>query len=76
MQDKKLEAPKRLDCLILILIMALAMYWCVQAGQEEARGNHIATEKKPVSKPPPTIGASAKLIAVPFHGSNAVAAFS
>ena len=44
LEDTKLEAPKRLDC--LILIMALAMYWCVQSGQEDARCNPTATEKK------------------------------
>lgn len=74
LEDTKLEAPKRLDC--LILIMALAMYWCVQAGQEDARCNPTATEKKPVSRPTPTIGVSAKPIAVPFPGSNAASAFS
>lgn len=44
LEDTHLESPKRLDC--LILIMALAMYWCVRAGEEDARCNPTATEKK------------------------------
>jgi hypothetical protein len=74
LEDTKLEVPKRLDG--LILIMALAMYWCVQAGQEDARCHPAATEKKPVNRPIPTIGVSARPTAAPSPGSNAASAFS
>ncbi len=53
LEDTQLEAPKRLDC--LILIMALAMYWGVRAGQEDARSHPTVTEKKRVNKPIPII---------------------
>jgi len=43
-KDTKIEASKRLDG--MILIMALAMDWCVQAGQYDARCNPPAAEKK------------------------------
>ncbi len=43
LEDTQLEAPKRLDC--LILIRALAMYWGVRAGQEDARSHPTVTEK-------------------------------
>ena len=69
LEDTKLEAPKRLDC--MILIMTLAMYWCVRAGQEDARLNPTATEKKPASRPIPTIGAYARPVAAHCHGSSA-----
>jgi len=74
LEDTKLEAPKRLDC--LILIMALAMYWCVRAGQEDARSHPTATEKKLVSRLIPTTGASERPTAAPSPGSNAAYAFS
>ena len=35
LEDNQLQAADRLDR--LLLIMALAMYWCVRIGQEEAR---------------------------------------
>jgi len=72
LEDTQLEAPKRLDG--LILIRALAMYWCVRAGQEDARSHPTATEKKRVNKPIPTIGASARPTEAPSPGSNAVSA--
>ena len=40
----QLQAPDRLDR--LLLIMALAMHWCVRAGQEEARHHPTPLEKK------------------------------
>jgi len=51
LEDTKIEAPKRLDG--MILIMAVAMYWCVQAGQDDARCNPTATEKKAREQPDP-----------------------
>ena len=74
LEDTKLEAPKRVDC--LILIMALAMHWCVRAGQEDARCHPTATEKKPANRLIPTIGACARPTAAPSPGSNAACAFS
>ena len=35
LEDTNREAPRGLDC--MIPLMALAMYWCVQAGQDDAR---------------------------------------
>lgn len=34
LEDTQLECPDRVDR--LILMMALAMYWCIMAGQEDA----------------------------------------
>ena len=72
LEDTQLEAPKRLDG--LILIRALAMYWCVRAGQEDARSHPTITEKKRVNRPIPTIGPSARPTEAPSPGSNAVSA--
>jgi len=55
LEDTPLRAADRLDR--LLLIMALAMYWCVRVGQEEARDHPTPLEKKRKNKPTPTIGA-------------------
>lgn len=68
LEDTHLEAPDRLAR--LMLIMALAMYWCVKAGQADAIDNPTPTEKKPVNRLILSIGASRKLIAACSHGSN------
>jgi hypothetical protein len=68
LEDTHLEAPDRLAR--LMLIMAMGMYWCVKAGQADAIDNPTPTEKKPVNKLTPVIGASRKLIAACSHGSN------
>ena len=44
LEATQLQAPDRLDR--LLLIMALAMHWCVRAGQEEARHHPTPLEKK------------------------------
>jgi hypothetical protein len=70
LEDTQLEAPDRLAR--LMLIMALAMYWCVSVGRDDALNNPTSTEKKPGRKPIRITGAFAKPIAVPSPGSNAV----
>jgi hypothetical protein len=55
LEDTQLRAPDRLDR--LILIMALAMYWCVRVGRHDALYNPTAMEKKPRPRPILTIGA-------------------
>jgi hypothetical protein len=52
LEDTNREAPRGLDC--MIPLMALAMYWCVQAGQDDASCKPIAAEKMLVSRPTPT----------------------
>ena len=42
-EDSQLRAADRLDR--LLLIMTLAMYWCVRVGQEEARDHPTPLEK-------------------------------
>ena len=59
LEDTQLRAPDRLDR--LVCIMALAMYWCVRVGQEEARDHPTPLEKKRKNKPILTIGAFRKL---------------
>ena len=44
LEATQLQAPDRLDR--LLLIMALAMHWCVRAGQEEAHHHPTPLEKK------------------------------
>lgn len=68
LEDTHLEAPDRLAR--LMLIMGLAMYWCVKAGQADAISNPTPTEKKPVNKSIPITGPSRKLIAACSHGLN------
>src|SRR5512134_1527928 len=55
LEDTQLRAPERLDR--LILIMTLAMYWCVRVGRHDALYNPTPIEKKPRSRPILTIGA-------------------
>jgi len=66
----QLRAPDRLDR--LLLIMALALYWCVRAGQEDARAHPTPLEKKLKSKPIQIIGPLKNLPEVPCPGSSAV----
>lgn len=74
LEETHLEDPERLDR--LILIMALAMYWCVSAGKQDARENPTPIEKKPRRRPIPTTGPCAKPIAQCSPGSNAVYVYS
>jgi hypothetical protein len=34
-----------------MIIMALAMFWCVSVGRDDALNNPTSTEKKPERKP-------------------------
>lgn len=70
LEDTHLEAPDRLSR--LMLIMALAMHWCLRVGRDDALNNPTPTEKKPGGKLTPITGAFAKPIAARFPGSNAV----
>jgi hypothetical protein len=70
LEDTQLRAPDRLDR--LLVIMALAMYWCVRVGQEEARHHPTPLEKKRKSKRIPTTGALKNSPAVPSLGSSEV----
>src|SRR5512135_3263831 len=69
LEETQLQAPERLDR--LILIMTLAMYWCVQVGRYDALYNPTPVEKKPRGRPILTIGASKRSGEVSCPGSNA-----
>jgi hypothetical protein len=56
LEDSQLEHPDRLER--LILIMTLAMYWCVRVGRDQALHHLTVLEKKLKHNPIPTIGAS------------------
>jgi IS4 transposase len=53
LEDTQLRAADRLDR--LLVIMALAMYWCVRVGQEEARDHPTPLEKNSRSNGPPPL---------------------
>ena len=72
--DTQLRAADRLDR--LLLIMALAMYWCVRVGQEETRDHPTPLEKKRKNRPTPTIGPLENSPVAPFPGSPVVCARS
>ncbi|HEX3000640.1 MAG TPA: IS4 family transposase [Armatimonadota bacterium] len=55
LEDTQLRTPDRLDR--LILMMTLAMYWCVRVGRHDALYNPTPLEKKPRPRPILTIGA-------------------
>ncbi|MEX3526575.1 MAG: hypothetical protein VB143_03855, partial [Burkholderia sp.] len=66
----QIRAPERLDR--LLLIMTLAMSWCVNAGRADALQNPTPTEKKRARKPIRITGACARPLEVRSHGSRAV----
>lgn len=70
LEGTQLRAPERLDR--LLLIMTLAMYWCVNAGRADALQNPTPTEKKRARKPIRITGACARPLEVRSHGSLAV----
>lgn len=70
----QLRASDRRDR--LLLIMALAMYWCACAGQEDARDDPTPLEKKLKNRPTPTIGPLENSPAAPSLGSSAVSGYS
>lgn len=69
LEDSQLERADRLER--LVLIMALAMHWCVSIGRSDAANSPTPLEKKRERKPTLTIGVSKSSIAAWFPGSNA-----
>lgn len=68
LDDSHLEHADRLER--LILIMALAMYWCVQVGRDDAGQCPTPLEKKLKPRPTRTTGASENSIAARYPGLN------
>lgn len=66
LEASQLEHAERLER--LILIMALAMHWCVRIGRDDALHRPTVLEKKPARRPTPTIGASENSTAAPCRG--------
>lgn len=67
LEDSQLKHPARLER--LILIMALAMHWCVRIGLNDAVQRPTPLEKKPKSKPTPRTGVSRSSGAAWSHSS-------
>ena len=67
LEDSQLKHADRLER--LILIMALAMHWCVRIGQDNASYHPTPLEKKRKNKATHSTGASENLAAVWFLGS-------
>lgn len=65
--DSQLEHADRLER--LLLIMALALYWCVHVGQEDARHRPPPLEKKRQRRATPLIGVSGNFAAAWCPGS-------
>ncbi|MBK8535131.1 MAG: hypothetical protein IPL59_08340 [Candidatus Competibacteraceae bacterium] len=70
-EDPQLRAADRRDR--LRVIMALAMYWCVRVGQEEAR-DHPTPLEKTREQTDPDHGPLKNWLGVPCPGSSAVCA--
>ena len=68
LEASQLEHADRLER--LILIMALAMHWCVRVGRDDALDRPTPLEKKLSRKPTPTIGASENSTVARYHGSH------
>jgi hypothetical protein len=68
LEASPLEHADRLER--LILIMALAMYWCVRVGRDEALHRPTPLEKKLRRRPTPTIGASGNSTVARYPGSH------
>lgn len=68
LEDSQLDHAERLER--LILIMSLAMYWCVRAGRDDAKHRPTPLEKKLRRKLTPTIGASESSTVARYPGSN------
>lgn len=73
LEATQLRDPQRLDR--LLLIMALALYWCVWTGLEDAQTHPTALEKKPTPNPIAPTGLGANWIAAPYPGSSADSGF-
>lgn len=70
LEDSQLQHAERLER--LVLIMALAMYWCVSVGRDDALNHPTALEKKSRRRMTPIIGASRNSIAAWSRGSPEV----
>ena len=70
LEETHLEAADRLDR--LILLMTLAMHWCVKIGREEAMSHPTPTEKKLLNSKTLITGMLKKPFAAPSHGSSGV----
>jgi hypothetical protein len=68
LEDSQLEHADRLER--LILIMSLAMYWCVRVGRDDALNSPTPLEKKHESKAIRAIGALESSTAAWSHGSH------
>ena len=68
LEASQLEHTDRLER--LILIMSLAMYWCVRVGRDDALHRPTALEKKRKRRPTPPIGASENSTVARYRGSN------
>ncbi len=68
LEASQLEHADRLER--LILIMSLAMYWCVRVGRDDAVQRPTPLEKKRMPRPIPTIGASENSTAAQCLGSH------
>ena len=68
LEDSQLEHADRLER--LILIMALAMYWCVGVGRDDAMNHPTPLEKKLKRRPIRSTGASESSVAAWYPGSN------
>jgi len=68
LEASQLEHADRLER--LILIMALAMYWCVRVGRDDALHRPTPLEKKRMRRLTPTIGASENSTVARYPGSN------
>jgi len=69
LEDTPLRAADRLDR--LLVIMALAMYWCVRVGQEQARDHPTPLEKKTQEQTDPDHWTLKNWPGVPCPGLNA-----
>lgn len=68
LEDTQLRYPERVAR--LVLVMTLAMYWCVDTGYRDAHESPAPLEKKPLRRPTPNIGACAHSPAPASPGSN------
>ncbi|HYQ93003.1 MAG TPA: transposase [Candidatus Competibacteraceae bacterium] len=73
LEDTQLQAPDRLDR--LLLIMTLARYWCVRVGRHDALYHPTPLEKKPGHRPILAMGASKRFGGVSCLGSNAACGY-
>jgi hypothetical protein len=72
LEDSQLEHADRLER--LLLVMSLAMHWCVRVGQEDALHRPTPLEKKRKRKATRTIGASGNSTAAWCPSSRGVCA--